>query len=89
MKHDDAGLPSDELDAIRSYNARMGMVLFVVYLAVYAGFVYLSALSQDVMRRPAFGGVNVAVWYGFGLILGAFVISIIYMLLCRSPRKPA
>jgi uncharacterized membrane protein (DUF485 family) len=78
--------PPSDLDAIRSYNARMGLVLFVVYLAAYIGFVVLAAMSQDIMQRPAWGGVNVAVLYGFGLIAGAFVISIIYMLLSRSPR---
>ena len=74
-----------ELAAVRTYNARLGLVLFAVYLACYVGFVAMAALSQDVMRRPAWGGVNVAVLYGFGLIVGAFVISIVYMLLCRNP----
>jgi uncharacterized membrane protein (DUF485 family) len=76
--------PSAEVLAIRSYNARMGLVLFVFYLAAYVGFVVLSAVSQDVLRQPSLGGVNVAVLYGFGLIIGAFVVSIIYMLLCRN-----
>lgn len=89
MKHDDASLSADELSAIRTYNARLGLVLFIVYLAVYAGFVVLAAVRQDVLRQPALGGVNVAVLYGFGLILGAFAISIVYMLLCRSPRNAA
>jgi uncharacterized membrane protein (DUF485 family) len=76
---------SADLSAIRTYNARLGLVLFAVYLACYVGFVVMAAVSQDILRRPAWGGVNVAVLYGFGLILGAFVISIVYMLLCRNP----
>lgn len=71
--------------AIRSYNARMGLVLFAFYLAAYVGFVVLSATSQETMMQPSLGGVNVAVMYGFGLIIGAFVVSILYMLLCRNP----
>jgi uncharacterized membrane protein (DUF485 family) len=65
----------------------MGIVLFVVYLAFYVGFVVMAAMSQEILRRPAWGGVNVAVLYGFGLIVGAFVISIVYMLLCRNPQR--
>jgi uncharacterized membrane protein (DUF485 family) len=64
----------------------MGLVLFVVYLAAYVGFVAMAAMSRGAMARPAWGGVNVAVLYGFGLIVGALVISIVYMLLCRNPR---
>lgn len=70
--------------AIRSYNARMGLVLFTFYLVAYIGFVYMSANSQDVLKQPSLGGVNVAVLYGFGLIIGAFITSIIYMLLCKN-----
>lgn len=75
-----------ELAAIRSHNARLGLWLFAVYLAAYVSFVVLAAMSPDIMGRPAWGGVNIAVLYGFGLILGAFIVSIIYMFLCRSPR---
>jgi uncharacterized membrane protein (DUF485 family) len=81
-----AGDLPDDLTAIRNYNARMGLVLFVFYLAAYIGFVVMSAMSQETMGRRAWGGVNVAVLYGFGLIVGAFVISIVYMLLCRNPQ---
>ncbi len=83
--------PSAEILAIRSYNARMGLVLFVFYLAAYIGFVVLSATDEGrkVLQQAALGGVNVAVLYGFGLILGAFVISIIYMLLCKNVQAPS
>jgi uncharacterized membrane protein (DUF485 family) len=78
--------PSAEVLAVRSYNARMGLVLFVFYLAAYIGFVVLSATKagREILQQTSLGGVNVAVLYGFGLISGAFVVSIIYMLLCKS-----
>ena len=79
---------SADLLAIRNYNARLGLVLFAFYLAAYVGFVVLSAWSKEslgAMKQPALAGVNFAVIYGFGLIIGAFVVSIIYMLLCRNP----
>ena len=76
---------SAEVLAIRSYNARMGLVLFAFYLAAYVGFVVLAAVAPGIMGQPSLGGVNVAVMYGFGLIIGAFVVSILYMLLCRNP----
>ena len=56
----------------------LGVKLFLVYLAVYGGFVGLNAFWPDVMRRPAFAGVNLAIVYGMGLIVGAFVLAVIY-----------
>jgi uncharacterized membrane protein (DUF485 family) len=70
-------------------NARYGLVLFVIYVLFYAAFVWLSAFRPAVMARPFVGGVNLAVCYGFGLIIAAFVLAIIYMLLCRDAEGDA
>ena len=79
MSNDDS--PADR--AI-SYNARVGLILFFVYLIFYAAFVYLSAFRGDLMAQPALAGVNLAVVYGFALILGAFLLALVYMILCRK-----
>jgi uncharacterized membrane protein (DUF485 family) len=63
-------------------NARIGLILFVIYVLFYAAFVWLSAFRPTVMAEPFIGGVNLAVCYGFGLIIAAFVLAIIYMILC-------
>jgi uncharacterized membrane protein (DUF485 family) len=65
-------------------NSRYGLVLFVVYVLFYAAFVWLSAFRPAVMAQPFIGGVNLAVCYGFALIIAAFVLAIVYMLLCRA-----
>jgi uncharacterized membrane protein (DUF485 family) len=76
-------------DGIISYNARLGLILFFIYLIFYAAFVYLSAFRGDLMAQPALAGVNLAVVYGFALILGAFLLAVIYMFLCRREKgKP-
>ena len=66
-------------------NARYGLWLFALYVLLYAGFMALSAFWPQTMRTPVrlFGGVNLAVVYGFGLIVMAFVLAVIYMALCR------
>ena len=66
-----------------SRHARYGLILFVIYVLFYAAFVYLSAFQLDVMKKEI-GGVTLAVLYGFGLIVAAFVLALVYMLLCRS-----
>jgi uncharacterized membrane protein (DUF485 family) len=65
-------------------NSRIGLVLFFVYLAFYAGFVLLAAFSPKAMERAPWAGVNLAIWYGFALILAAFVLALLYGALCRT-----
>lgn len=64
-------------------NARFGLVLFFVYLMLYGGFVLLAAFSPATMQRTPLAGVNLAVWYGFGLIVAAIVLALLYGWLCR------
>ncbi|BBO30527.1 DUF485 domain-containing protein [Lacipirellula parvula] len=64
-------------------NARIGLILFFVYLAFYGGFVLLAAFSPATMARLPWSGVNLAIWYGFALIAGALLLALLYGYLCR------
>ena len=44
----------------------------------------LSAFEPQLMSKTPFGGVNLAIIYGFGLIVAALVLALIYVRLCRS-----
>jgi uncharacterized membrane protein (DUF485 family) len=65
-------------------NSRIGLVLFALYLALYSGFVALAAFSPTTLEATPLAGVNLAVWYGFGLIVAAFVLALIYGWACRT-----
>ena len=77
----EAAAAGDQHSAV-TYNARLGLVLFVIYLIIYGVFVALCTFALDTMGRPMLG-MNVAVCYGFGLIVTAFVLAAIYLFLCR------
>ena len=79
--------PNNQPNPTTRYNARVGVVLFLIYLLIYAAYVMLSAFHGDVMAKPFIGGVNLAVVYGFGLILLAFAMAILYMALCRKDES--
>ncbi len=64
-------------------NSRIGIVLFAVYLLLYGGFVFLNTFAADVMETTPLAGVNLAILYGFGLIVAALVLALIYGLLCN------
>lgn len=70
-------------------NARIGLVLFAVYSAIYGGFVLLNAFSPETMEMTPIAGVNLAILYGFGLIIVAFVLAMFYGWLCRGGEPGA
>lgn len=59
-------------------DATLRFVLFGLYLLLYGGFVLLNAFSPQTMERTPWAGVNLAIWYGFGLIVAALVLALIY-----------
>jgi uncharacterized membrane protein (DUF485 family) len=81
--HENSGTTAAE-DAVAGRNANYGLVLFFVYFAFYAGFMVLNAFYPSLMRSTPLGGVNLAILYGFGLIVAAFLLALVYMYLCRT-----
>jgi uncharacterized membrane protein (DUF485 family) len=67
-------------------NMRIGLTLFTVYLLFYGGFVGLNAFSPETMESTPVAGVNLAVLYGCALIVAAFVLALLYGVLCRGER---
>jgi len=83
-----ADVPKEQEDAaVVAHNTRMGVILFIVYVAFYGGFMALSAFKPDAMSQPFLGGANLAVVYGFALIVAALALALIYMKVCRKSAK--
>jgi uncharacterized membrane protein (DUF485 family) len=61
----------------------LGLALFAVYLVLYGGFIALCAFNLEWMGRKGPLGLNHATLYGFGLIVAAFVLALIYMAAAR------
>jgi uncharacterized membrane protein (DUF485 family) len=64
---------------------RYGLWLFALYAAIYGVFLLLNAFVPEAMDVTLFG-INLAVIYGLGLIVLAFVLALLYAWLCR-PRR--
>jgi len=79
---------SENPDAAR-LKSRLGIILFFVYLAVYAGFVAINTVRPKLMQRVVIAGLNLAVVYGFGLILLAIIMGLIYNALCLGYERRA
>jgi uncharacterized membrane protein (DUF485 family) len=74
----------DDSPLVAARNARVGLVLFAIYLFFYAAFVLISAFNLDWMAQRPGGGVNLAIWSGFGLLAGALAMALVYSWLCRE-----
>lgn len=69
---------------MHSKNTRMGLILFFIYLVYYVWFVLKNAFAPQSMEAESFGGLNAAVAHGFGLIIAAFVLAMIYGLIAKT-----
>ncbi len=64
--------------------AKLGVWLFVAYTLVYAIFVAIGVTNYEAMGKIVLGNLNLAVVFGFGLIVLAIIMGIIYNALCTS-----
>ncbi|MEI7768165.1 MAG: DUF485 domain-containing protein [Phycisphaerae bacterium] len=85
MLHEPAA-PSGK-DPASDYKKRLGVWMFIPYALVYASFVVINLTNPKVMEIVVLMGLNVAVVFGFGLIILAMVLALIYNHLCT--RKEA
>jgi uncharacterized membrane protein (DUF485 family) len=76
-------------DPAFSFKRRLGVILFAVYGAVYAGFVLINLVKPGLMGWIALGGLNLAVVYGFGLIVFALLLALVYNAACSRREKKA
>jgi uncharacterized membrane protein (DUF485 family) len=71
-------------DKAADYKAKLGIYLFIAYCIVYAGFVAINTVSPKLMGVIVFSGLNLACVYGFGLIILAIVMGVIYNSMCTA-----
>ncbi len=74
---------------MESKNARLGIKLFCVYLVLYGGFVLINTFAPEQMEKTPIEGINLAILYGFGLIIAALVLALIYGMMCTDDGDTA
>ena len=68
------------------FKARLGLIMFAVYLAIYLAFILVAVLKPKIMSIDV-GSLNLAIVYGFGLIIFAIVLALVYNSLCSRREK--
>lgn len=72
------------VDKASKKKARLGVWLFIVYTIVYAIFVAVGVLNYEAMGKIVLGNQNLAVVFGFGLIVLAIIMGLIYNQICTG-----
>lgn len=62
---------------------RLGVVMFFIYAIIFVGFVAINVLNPILMEANVLFGLNLAVVYGFGLI----IFALIYNAMCMKKEN--
>ena len=73
-------------DNASGIKTKIGLWMFLLYTLVYAGFIVITVTVPNIMETN-FGQINLAIFYGLGLIVFALVLALIYNHLCSKHEK--
>jgi uncharacterized membrane protein (DUF485 family) len=69
-------------DNAAAKKSKLGVILFIVYTLIYSGFVLIGLTKPELLGVEIIGGQNLAIIYGFGLIVLAIVMGFVYNYFC-------
>lgn len=70
-----------------AFKSRLGVKMFAAYAVIYALFVAINVIDVTWMERTVLFGLNLAVVFGFGLIVLALVLALIYNRACNRQER--
>lgn len=70
------------VDNASAKKAKLGVWFFFIYLFFYGGFVAIGVLNYEMLSIKVVAGLNLAVFYGMGLIVFAVLLGILYNFFC-------
>lgn len=87
MDHGSNQRQSEDPAAV-AWNQRLGLLLFCLYAATYALFLLVCVTGGPALQATWLWGLSNSVVLGFGLIVLAIVIALVYGLACRKTELP-
>ncbi len=72
------------VDKASGKKSKLGIRLFFLYTIVYGIFVAIGVVNYEAMGKTVIGNQNLAVVFGFGLIIFAIVLGLIYNSICTG-----
>jgi uncharacterized membrane protein (DUF485 family) len=80
--------PAGKWDKDKSipYKIKLGMWMFLAYCVVYGGFIIINVVNPKLMGIDI-GSLNLAIVYGFALIILALIMALAYNFLANRLEK--
>ncbi len=75
------------IDEAAAYKKRLGLWMLAVYGVIYIFFIVINVAWPKVMGTIVVAGLNLAIVYGFALIAIAFILAIVYNVMCTRHEK--
>ena len=85
MLHEPAAVSG--IDESAAYKRRLGLKMLAIYGVIYIAFIVINVVRPRVMGTIVIAGLNLAIVYGFLLIVLAFVLAIIYNSACTRHER--
>jgi len=86
MDHSSSTPFNEGADVIK-FKTRIGIILFFIYAAVYGVFVAINTILPQSMKINVLFGLNLAIFYGFLLIILAIIMGLIYNAVCSRKER--
>ena len=74
-------------DEAAAYKRRLGLIMLAIYGVIYIAFIVINVAWPKAMGTIVVGGLNLAIVYGFALIVIAFLLAIAYNWACTRHEK--
>ncbi len=75
------------IDQAAAFKRRLGLIMLAVYGVIYLVFIVIAVVNPKTMGTQVVGGLNLAIVYGFALIVIAFILAIAYNWACTRHEK--
>jgi len=68
------------------FKTRLGLIMFAIYVPIYLGFVFYCVFDPQGVGASVWK-LNVAIVYGFALIILAIIQALVYNAICSRREK--
>ena len=86
MEHGPA-IEVNENPELSQYKTKIGIRFFAIYGSIFAGFVIINTFAPRLMKVKVVFGLNLAVTYGFALIIAAIIMGLAYNMVCTKKEN--
>ena len=75
------------IDEAAAFKRRLGLIMLAVYGAIYIVFIVINVVTPKSMGVIVVYGLNLAIVFGFALIVIAFLLALAYNWACTRHEK--